>query len=430
MSLLESASLILTPNGYKSGKLYSIVPSSGNGDLTFTRATSASRTNSSGLIENVLTGVPRLDYSGSIPSILLEPQRTNLNTYSSTFTNWNKISVTPILNSIILSPNGTADSYKISRDSESVNSYISKPSTSTSNTIFTATIYAKLGDVSTNFGLRLQGAYPNRGDALFNLQTGALIGVANGGTNTDTSSTIKSVGNGWYRCSVTTTFATSITNLTTVISPTAVTSISGFEQLDGALSNCYVWGSQMEVGSYATSYIPTTTSAVTRNLDDISKTGVSTDILNPLEGTFYVEISALANDLTARIISINDGTDWNNIQIQFSSVSNTIRLDTYGQTGPTTSTNFRSAVTVSNTTTFHKCLIKWGAGGIFGYVDGVKYTLGYAAGTVGGSGIPTALNRIDFRQYYGGNPFYGKCKGMQIYKTALTDAECASLTTL
>jgi hypothetical protein len=62
------------------------------------------------------------------------------------------------------------------------------------------------------------------------------------------------------------------------------------------------------------------------------------------------------------------------------------------------------------------------------YVDGTKYTPFLAAGT--GTGIPTALNRIDFKQYWGGNPFYGKCKGVQIYKTALSDAECATLTTL
>ena len=53
MSLLTQASLVLTPTSYKANKLYSVVPSSGNGDMTTTRATTATRINSSGLVENV-----------------------------------------------------------------------------------------------------------------------------------------------------------------------------------------------------------------------------------------------------------------------------------------------------------------------------------------------------------------------------------------
>jgi hypothetical protein len=432
MSLLTQASLVLTPTAYKVNKLYSIIPSSGNGDMITTRATTATRVNSSGVIENVGLNVPRLNYEGSCPSILLEPQRTNLLSYSSTFTDasWSKISMTSVLDSIILSPDGTANSYKTSKASTSTAGYITKTSATSVNTIYTISIFAKLGDVSTNFGLRCQGVYPDRGDALFNLQTGTLIGVANGGTNTNTTATIESFSNGWYKCSVTTTFLSSPLNKYLIFSPTSLTSIGGFEAPDGFLSNCYTWGGQLEVGAYPTSYIPTVASTVTRNLDDISKTGVSTDILNASEGTFYVEIAALSNDLTSRIISLSDGTDFNQIAIQFSSVSNVIRLDTYGQTGVGTTTNYRSLVTVANTTTLHKCLIRWKAGEIFAYVDGIKYILTYATGTVGGSGIPTALNRIDFKAYWGGSPFYGKCKGMQIYKTALSDAECATLTTL
>ena len=79
MSLFESASLVITPNGTKASKLYSIKPTDGSGDLTVTRATTATRVNSAGLIETVSANVPRLDYSnGSCPSILVEPQRTNL----------------------------------------------------------------------------------------------------------------------------------------------------------------------------------------------------------------------------------------------------------------------------------------------------------------------------------------------------------------
>ena len=53
MSLLQDASLVLTPNAYTTSKLYSIIPSSGNGDFTFFRAGSATETASNGLIEDV-----------------------------------------------------------------------------------------------------------------------------------------------------------------------------------------------------------------------------------------------------------------------------------------------------------------------------------------------------------------------------------------
>ena len=337
MSLLTQASLILTPTAYKANKLYSVVPSSGNGDLTTTRATTATRVNSSGVIESVATGIPRIDYTNTAPALLLEPQRTNRVLNSATFVT-QTTTTTAVANTLSFYGTGT---------------------------------------------ITLSGTY-----------TGSLVGT--GVSNR-----------------VSLTFIPTAGNLVLTVT--------------GSCTN-----GQLEIGSYATSYIPTTSSTVTRNLDDISKTGVSTDILNPSEGTFYVEIAALANDLTARIISINDGTDFNELKIQFSSVSNIIRLDTYGQTGVGTTANYRSNVTVTNTTTFHKCLIKWsGSGGTSGitmYVDGVKYTPFLAAGT--GTGIPTTLNRIEFKQYYAANYFYGKCKGMQIYKTALTDAECASLTTL
>jgi len=78
MSLLTQASLVLTPNAVKASKLYSIIPSNGNGDMDVVRATTATRVNSLGLIESVASNVPRLNYDGSCPSILVEPQETNL----------------------------------------------------------------------------------------------------------------------------------------------------------------------------------------------------------------------------------------------------------------------------------------------------------------------------------------------------------------
>lgn len=78
-ALLQTASLLLTPSGYKATKLYSEIPTSGAGDFTWARASNATRINSSGAIETMGNNVPRLDYSfSSCPMALLETQRTNL----------------------------------------------------------------------------------------------------------------------------------------------------------------------------------------------------------------------------------------------------------------------------------------------------------------------------------------------------------------
>ena len=83
MSLYNDASLIVTPNGYKEGKLFSIVPTDGSGDLSVTRATTATYVGSDGLIKTAGVNEARLDYTNaSCPSILVEPQRTNLVRYS------------------------------------------------------------------------------------------------------------------------------------------------------------------------------------------------------------------------------------------------------------------------------------------------------------------------------------------------------------
>lgn len=367
--------------------------------------------------------VPRLNYSDGTASLLLEPQRTNLLSYSSTFTDnaWIKVSTTPVLDSTILSPDGTRNSYKISRASTSASSYISKSSTSSTGTVYNFTVYAKLGDVSTNIGLRIQAAYPNRGDALFNLSTGTLIVVANGGTNTSTSGTIQSVGNGWYRCSVTTTFAGTGVNIQGIVSPSANTTATGFEGPDGALSNAYVWGAQLEIGAYATSYIPTTTSTVTRN-QDLASVSNASSLIGQTEGVLFVESAALANDLTQRVVSISDGTTSNRIGIYYNSNSNQILCF-----GAANGTNFASAIahTITDETQFAKIAVRYKLNDFTLWINGSKRGTDLTS-----QALPLNLSRFAFDSGSGTSNLFAKVKQTQLYKTYLTDAEMTSLTTL
>ena len=74
----DLASLVVVPSGYKASKVYAQKPLTTDGQLAFTRSTTATRVNSAGLIESVAINVPRLDYTNSTcPKLLLEPSRTN-----------------------------------------------------------------------------------------------------------------------------------------------------------------------------------------------------------------------------------------------------------------------------------------------------------------------------------------------------------------
>ena len=118
---MENPKLALIPSGYKSGKVYSILPTDGVGDFTFTRASEGTRIKENGLIGTELNGIPRLDWSNSdCPSLLLEPQRTNNLLYSEDLTNavWSKISAGTGTNPVVtanysLSPSGEQNADRI-----------------------------------------------------------------------------------------------------------------------------------------------------------------------------------------------------------------------------------------------------------------------------------------------------------------------------
>ena len=390
MSLLTQASLVLTPTAYKANKLYSVVPSSGNGDMVTTRATTATRVNSSGLVENVATGIPRLDYSNGTASLLLEPQRTNICTHSEDFTNFNYVlGGTATLNSNTTnSPSNTITADTLSGASSidwSTGNVLKRNIVVLASTTYTFSIYVKsLG--STTFSISLRE----------NSITGAAI-VNNYTINSN-----------WTRISI---------PYTTTASQTALGIIFGNTNGDVA-----IWGSQLEVGSYATSYISTTTSTVTRNADLASVSGVSS-LIGQTEGVMFIESAALANDLTLRVVSISDGTNNNRLGIYYNSVSNQILCF-----GVANGTNFTSAIayTITDETQFAKIAIRYRVNDFSLWVNGIKRGTDLTS-----QALPLSFNRFGFDAFSSNNAnFNSKVKSAQLYKTYLTDAEMASLTTL
>ena len=208
MSTYTDAKLIVTLNAVKTGKLYSIVPTDGTGDLTVTRATTATRVNSSGLIESVGANIARLDYSnGSCPSILVEPQRTNLALWSDMFANasWTKTRSSIIANTVV-SPSGIQDADTYSADGSSGTHQLSQNVALTSGNVYTISFFAKK---DTNDFIQILGS-----SAGFGSNSWANFDISNGVTGskgTAVTSNILSFGNGWYLCSMTTTATATVT---------------------------------------------------------------------------------------------------------------------------------------------------------------------------------------------------------------------------
>lgn len=245
MNLYDKSSLILVPSGVKASKVYSQRPENGDGDFTFTRASVANRINKDGLLEQVASNVPRLDYTdSSCPSLLLEPQRTNLLLQSNQFnTSWAALSsgsVTSGQSGIY----GSNNAWELTSTSSGGNLYQGNSNSG----IQTFSVYAK-SDGST--GIRLYAFGSLNANAYFNLSTGVVLGASN-----TIASSIENVGNGWYRCSIS--FNQTNTGLRFYTSNNSTSLAAG---------SVYIQHAQLESGSYPTSVIETTTTQVTRNAD-------------------------------------------------------------------------------------------------------------------------------------------------------------------
>jgi hypothetical protein len=409
MSLLDKASLIVTPNSYKASKLYSVIPSSGAGDMDVVRATTATRVNSAGLIESVAVNIPRIDYTnGSCPSLLVEPQRTNLNLYSEDFGNayWTLFAATRTLN-VANSPSGIQNADKLIEDNtNSFHSiYLSSNFIVTIGQAYTRTIYAK-ADGRNWISLLIIDGLQYR--AFFDLQNGVIGNISSGVT-----AKITNAGNGWYRCEITRIAAT--ISLSSMAIELAISNGTG-SYLGNGTSGVYLWGAQIEQGSYATSYIPTVASTVTRNADVISKTGISS-LIGQTEGTVFVDItvdlSYTQNDM--RFINVSNGTSTNWCFIG-TNVSNQIRF--YYKTGATTYVSQLVTLTSGR----HKLAFAYKSNDYVAYVDGTQvHSLN--------SLIVAETSQVDLGNNFGvvSKQFINSA---QLYKTRLTNSEIASLTTL
>jgi hypothetical protein len=423
MALLDTASLIVTPNGYKASKLYSIVPSDGTGDMTFSRTgNTATRVNSSGVIETVNANIPRLDYlDGTCPKLLLEPQRTNLILQSQDISSasWSKPSSPVVVTNVAIAPDGTTTADSIQSTDTSGFKSIKQTNSFTANSTFTFSFFVKKETSRTNYGgvgFSITGGTTKSVFVIFDETNGTQINLSNS-TLTPTLKT-ETFGN-YYRFSITITDNGSNTTVTTEIYSTL--SVNGTSFGIGIGSARTIWGSQLELGSFATSYIATTTATVTRNVDSGSKIAISS-LIGSTEGTIFCQLQALANYSDFSRISISDATQNNKISIGYSS-TNTIQavLSVAGSV----IVNFNtSGISITNN---NKIAFKYKLNSFTLFVNGVSI----ATLSSGAIFSASTLTNIYFTDGNGSSfPIYGKLSSLALWKTALSDSECVTLTTL
>lgn len=232
--------------------------------ITFTRAlATATRVNSSGFIESVAADAPRFDFDPvtlASKGLLIEEARTNLILSSNNFDIiWSKTAVS-VTTDADIAPDGTLSADKLIPNTTNTSHFVSQSKTVT-NAIHTVSVYAKADEYEW-----IRIFMDSVGSVYFNVKTGAV------GAATATSYAITQAGNGWYRCSVTGTYPAGTQGYS--IRVAAADNTASFAG-DGT-SGVYIWGGQMELGAFPTSYIPTAkAAAVTRNADIATITGTN-----------------------------------------------------------------------------------------------------------------------------------------------------------
>ena len=388
------------------GSVYSVLPSNGDGDFDFSRASAATRINAQGLIETVAVTDNRLNYpllDGRVqtcPHLLLESQRTNVVPYSQTLSNWGQTNVVSADNAII-SPDGTLNASKITDDSVNSTHRIIQSTTTSASGEATYSVFLKKGTMTTCFVNLFSGG--TIANASVDLENGTISGA------TGTNHKIEQYPNDWYRVSIQGTLANTSTFVYVYV-----------KQLAGYIGNgdyIYAWGAQLEEGSYPTSYIVSNSGSATTRIAEVCDGSGNASTFNSSEGVLYAEISAFYDDNNFELISLSDGTNSNRCSIFFNNgaISAAYRI---------ANVNVFLGSIAQDLLTFHKVAISYKQNEFKMFVDGVKVSEQLTGNVLSAN----TFNTLGFVRGDAANHFYGNCKDLQVYNTALTDSELETLT--
>ena len=329
--------------------------------------------------------IPRVDYSlGGCPNILLEPQRTNLNTFSEEFNNntfWLRGTGVGVNANTSTSPSGTLTADTITG--------ATGPFVWTGPGTFFRAYVALTSSTAYTFSTYLKG-------------TGSVTMTWRDGTTGGVNSLVCNLTSSWQRFEIT--------------RATGGATVSMAIVFHSATGNFDAWGGQMELGAYATSFIPTTTASVTRNADTITRNNIFTNgLITAAGGTWFVELRgnvAIQRDSATQGIFINTGTS--------ATIGNGITIRNLGGLVRNSIVKIISGTaTTIYTTTSNTCkiAIKWNGTTADVFENGVKVVSAT-------SFTPTAMQNL----IGDGSALTLNLNETALFPTPLTDAQMSMLT--
>ena len=371
--------------------------------FNFSRASNATVVNKAGLIETAGNGIPRIDFLGNTQgAMLLEPQRTNSITYSNDFSKsiYGKINLTITANQGI-SPDGTLNASLLVPNATLGNRYLTN---STGSNLKINTVFLKKKELR----------YVKVGNA----QSNVLVDLENGTISASSVSTnnftIENYGNGWYRVSC---YNTLDVNL----------QIQIFVGLDGSGSNIatngtdglYIYGFEIENGSYTTSYIPTNGATSTRVVETCNQTPPS-GVIGQTEGSIFAEFKSLdsVGNLVLWLRNPSGGSYGDMIKLE---CGGDARLRFEVRESNVTSCNFLSDVLPTNI--YYKVAVAYKQNDFVMYLNGVQVS-------VDTSGNVPTCSEMYIGKYVDGGVRMGVSKSLKLYDTRLSNSELQELTTI
>jgi hypothetical protein len=406
--LPSTPSLLIVPQFYKAGNLYQDVPPFVAEDstmrFTVSRNTTATRVNSSGLIESVASGILRLDYpvTGGCPAALIEPSAQNLVLQSETFDvsgTWTLVTggtgVNPVVTpNAAISPDGTqsADNIVLNVGSGTLSTDVSiiRQNITVSAVAYTYSIWLK-SNTGTNQFVSLR----------FNSAPSQEVTITND----------------WQRFTFTGTPASGSRDFGL--------DLRGNNTSGQKTCNILAWGAQVETGSVATTYIPTTAAAVSRAADVISASGaLVSGLIGQMEGTVYAEVDMrnFASSAARRIVNMRvDGNNLLSLEINSAGTSIEFVATSGGVAVTTTASGLTSGI--------QKIAVGYNsaASGTALYVNGTLRD----TKTIAIPSLASVVFGLGVRADGGaGTQLNDRIRAAALYTTRLTDAQLAELTRL
>ena len=393
--------------------------------VTFTRSTTATFVGSNGLIQTAAINAPRFDYDPATlapKGLLVEEQRTNITLQSAmTVANWSTVGGT-IANTGKLSPDGSANMLRFTEDtatSTHATFVTTVPGTFPGLTPHTVSVYLAAGTrryvvVTAGTGLAGWGV-------TVDTTNWVITGSFANGVGSYISSTITNVGNGIYRITVTGQGSVIGLQAYVVVAGSLVSNATSPNTAylgDG--STFFAWGAQFESGSFATSYIPTLASTVTRSADVASMTGTNfSSWYNQTQGTIVSSASTLkppSVSASNSVVFASDGTANERIQIVYDAGNITSAVFDGGGFIAGFSTAYTTGQII-NTAIAYKVN------------DFANSFNGATVGTDTSGTVPT-VNRLSIGSGWDGTTFFltGHVRSIRYYPLRLTNAELQAFT--